>query len=157
MKGSCLGKADRRRSVISKPCLTGCYSYQVTILTQFCSDPHLWQPVCHSKQRKKGSEFPFLRCPLHNRFQHPLGKKSSYFLDVPAQRYSSCKNRLFVGYFILLSRKKKTKKTSARPHAAIAEQFLALIACLKLVYIFLQCTRISRTDMSFISLPLTIS
>lgn len=52
------------------------------------------------------------------------------------------------------------KKASARPHAAIAEQFeqfLALIAYLKLVYIFLQCSRISRTDKSFISFPLTIS
>lgn len=56
--------------------------------------------------------------------------------------------------------KKKKKKASARPHAAIAEQFeqfLALIAYLKLVYIFLQCSRISRTDKSFISFPLTIS
>lgn len=95
-------------------------------------------------------------CPRHKRIQHPSGK-ISLLLDVPARMYSSCKSKLFVGCFILLSSKKKKKRASARPHAAIAEQLLVLIARLKLVYIFLQCTTLSRTGKSCISFLLTMS
>lgn len=119
----------------------------------------LWSPPlaasCHSNQVKSEQKF-LLLCLQHKRIQHPSGK-ISLLLDVPARMYSSCKSKLFVGCFILLSSKKKKKRASARPHAAIAEQLLVLIARLKLVYIFLQCTTLSRTGKSCISFLLTMS
>lgn len=78
-----LGKAARRRSVTFKPPLNGCYSYREDILTYFALTPTSGSQFAIQNQKKRDQKL-LLLCPLHNRFQHPLGK-ISLLLDVPAQ------------------------------------------------------------------------